>query len=155
MPKSHVPSTRFARDLHIARARRAIEQLIRAVELVEEEFAAELDALTPGLRESGFNLVHYLAARRYDLRPLQDDLARLGLSSLGHMEPHVQTSLRLVRDALAALAGEPAPDADAQRRSISTPARRCCANTPTRCSAPAATPASWSPCRARRPTTPH
>ena len=110
MSKSRVPPTRISRDLRIARARRAIEHLARAVELVEEEFAAELDALAPRLRESGFNLVHYLAARRYDLRPLQDDLARLGLSTLGHLEPHVHESLRVVREALAALAGEPTPE---------------------------------------------
>jgi hypothetical protein len=34
-------------------------------------------------------LIHYLALRRHDIRRLQEQLAALGLSSLGRMESHV------------------------------------------------------------------
>ena len=40
-------------------------------------------------RDSARNLLHYLALRRRDLRPLQLRLAALGLSSLGRAESHV------------------------------------------------------------------
>jgi pyruvate kinase len=43
--------------------------------------------------ESARNLLHYLSLRRRDLRPLQDQLAALGLSSLGRAESHVKASV--------------------------------------------------------------
>jgi pyruvate kinase len=51
------------------------------------------------------NLVHYLALRRHDLRPLQRRLMRRGLSSLGRLESRVLPTLDAVLVALAALAG--------------------------------------------------
>jgi len=54
-------------------------------------YAARL--LRPGSRESACNLAHYLALRRFDLRPLQQALARNGLSSLGRSEAHVLGTL--------------------------------------------------------------
>jgi len=44
-------------------------------------------------RDSARNLLHYLALRRHDLRPLQLRLAALGLSSLGRAESHVLTTV--------------------------------------------------------------
>ncbi len=44
-------------------------------------------------QDSAVNLSHYLALRQLDLRPLQADLAPLGLASLGHCEGHVLPSL--------------------------------------------------------------
>ena len=47
---------------------------------------------------SALNLAHYLALRRRDLRPLQDRLADVGLSSFGHGEAHVLANLdRVIR----------------------------------------------------------
>ncbi len=46
--------------------------------------------------QSAINLSHYLALRERDLRPLQEKLARTGLSSLGRAEPHVYASLNSV-----------------------------------------------------------
>ena len=60
-------------------------------------------------RESVRNLLQYLAFRRRDERPLQDELARLGLSSLGRAESHVLASLDAVLLPLAAMAGQPIP----------------------------------------------
>ena len=40
-------------------------------------------------KQSATNFLHYLALRQHDIRPLQERLARLGLSSLGRSESHV------------------------------------------------------------------
>lgn len=85
------------------RTARALEALRRAALDAEAEFAAEILAAHPTMRESARNLVHYLAVRRHDLRDLQETLARLGLSSLGRMEAHVMASLEAVIAALHAL----------------------------------------------------
>ena len=50
----------------------------------------------PSNRASARNLVHYVVLRRVDLRGVQEDLARLGLSSLGRCEAHVMGSLDTV-----------------------------------------------------------
>ena len=52
------------------------------------------------------NLLHYLALRSHDLRPLQHELAVLGLSSLGRVESHVLASIDAVLRALRSLDGE-------------------------------------------------
>lgn len=53
------------------------------------------------------NLAHYLAMRRTDLRPLQERLARLGLSSLGRAETHALANLDKVIGILHRLVGRP------------------------------------------------
>jgi pyruvate kinase len=47
-------------------------------------------------RESAENLLHYIALRSRDLRPLQLRLARMGLSSLGRAESHVLAAVDAV-----------------------------------------------------------
>ena len=42
------------------------------------------------------NLLHYVALRRHDIRQLQQDLAAIGLSSLGRTESHVRASIGAV-----------------------------------------------------------
>jgi len=67
-------------------------------------------------RDSARNLLHYLALRRRDLRPLQLRLASLGLSSLGRAESHVLATVdavlgvlhRLVQRAWQPASGETA-----------------------------------------------
>jgi pyruvate kinase len=56
-------------------------------------------------RRSAQNLAHYLALRRHDIRQLQSQLARLGLSSLGRTESHVLTAVQTVYHVLNALLG--------------------------------------------------
>lgn len=73
----------------------------------ESRSAALLDRVHPNHRASSHNLVHYLALRRRDLRPLQLRLARLGLSSLGRAEAHVLASVDAVLDVLHHLTGRP------------------------------------------------
>ncbi|MDR3472069.1 MAG: pyruvate kinase [Devosia sp.] len=55
------------------------------------------------------NLAQYVALRREDLRPLQQQLMWRGLSSLGRLESRVLPTLDATLAALAALAGRPAP----------------------------------------------
>jgi len=50
--------------------------------------------------KSARNLLHYLALRRIDIRPLQERLMLQGLSSLGRAEPHVLASVDAVIDSL-------------------------------------------------------
>jgi pyruvate kinase len=66
-----------------------------------------------GRRHSLENLHAYLALRSHDLRPLQQGLARLGLTSLGHAEPHVLPTLDAVLNNLLMLNGLP-PDPEVQ-----------------------------------------
>jgi pyruvate kinase len=59
--------------------------------------------------ESQRNLLHHIALRNHDLRPLQHELAVLGLSSLGRVESHVLASIDAVLAARHSLDGTP-PD---------------------------------------------
>ncbi len=90
---------------------RPIEALRHAAAELERERAAEVARCAPDARDGARNLLHYVAVRRHDLRPLQDDLARLGLSSLGRMEAHVAATLAAVHRALRSLACD-APASD-------------------------------------------
>jgi pyruvate kinase len=74
---------------------------------MEDEFADKLEGLSETHRRSARNLLHYLALRRRDLRPLQERLAALGLSSLGRAESHVAVSVDAVLKVLHCLASRP------------------------------------------------
>jgi pyruvate kinase len=63
---------------------------------------ADLDL---SFRESARNLLHYLALRRHDLRPLQMRLAALGLSSLGRAESHALATVDAVLGVMRQLCG--------------------------------------------------
>lgn len=95
-----------AGETRLARAKHGVEELRRAALAAEAEFDSECARVSPSMRESARNLAHYLAIRRHDVRPLQDQLARVGLSSLGRMEAHVMASLNAVLQVLHTLLGE-------------------------------------------------
>jgi pyruvate kinase len=65
-----------------------------------------LEEVHANYRDSARNLLHYLALRRRDLRPLQLRLAALGLSSLGRAESHVLATVDAVLDVLHRLVGD-------------------------------------------------
>ena len=67
------------------------------------------DDCNPDALASLQNFAAYLAVRRRDIRELQRDLHRLGLSSLGRLETHVLDSLVSVAAILADLAGQIGP----------------------------------------------
>ena len=71
-----------------------LSRLHRQVLDTEGEFSAEIEAVPQRRRGSARNLVHYLALRRHDIRPLQVELSALGLSSLGRLEAHVLASIQ-------------------------------------------------------------
>jgi len=100
------PSSRFAS----ARLDPLIERLreIRR-ELSESEttFEATRGGIDSSYRKSADNLAHYIGLRRRDIRPLQQELAELGLSSLGRAEAHVMATLDAVLAAVHAVAGRP------------------------------------------------
>jgi pyruvate kinase len=81
-------------------------------------FEDELSALDDETKASAQNLLHYVAFRRNDLRSLQEELSRVGLSSLGRAEAHVMANLdALLRvlsllDETAQIAETPAPLVD-------------------------------------------
>jgi pyruvate kinase len=84
-------SGRDLEQLH-ARLTDLRQQLVRW----DRRLAPQTDALPDTARRSARNLIHYLAFRREDLRPLQEALASCGLSSLGRTESHVLASLEAV-----------------------------------------------------------
>jgi pyruvate kinase len=73
----------------------------------EQHFARELDHVHLCHLESARNLSHYVSLRAHDLRQLQTDLGRLGLSSLGRLESHTLATLDAVLAVLHKLGGKP------------------------------------------------
>ncbi len=90
----------------------ALEELRRGCVLAEREFAEALSTVLPLHHASARNLVHYVALRRHDLRDVQEELTRRGLSSLGRSEAHVLDSLDAVLDVLRDLDGAPNTGSD-------------------------------------------
>jgi len=72
----------------------------------EKALASELDKVLPEYHLSARNLAHYLTLRSVDLREVQEQLARLGLSSLGRSESHVLANLDKVLGLLHRLTGQ-------------------------------------------------
>jgi pyruvate kinase len=81
--------------------------LRRAMQDKAAVHAQALSGIDPAQAASAANLLHYLALRRFDLRPVQEQLAWLGLSSLGRSETHVLANLDKVLGILHRLAGRP------------------------------------------------
>ena len=63
--------------------------------------------VTPSITSRTGGERHLCVARAVDLRPLQDRLARLGVSSLGRAEGHVRATVAAALRACEALAGRP------------------------------------------------
>ena len=70
------------------------------------ELAHTFERAHPSHRQGAANLVDYLTLRHHDMRPVQEALAELGLSSLGRAEEHVVTSIERVLVALQGLTGQ-------------------------------------------------
>lgn len=108
-PGERFSSLELSRSLRIERALRGVEQLRRHAIELESELAEVLQQTSPLCRESAYNLAHYLAVRRADIRLLQRELSQLGLSSLGVIEAHVLASLNVVLQTLYALSNRSVP----------------------------------------------
>ena len=79
--------------------------LRRQMTTLADRHADRLAAIDPAHQAGARNLLHYLALRSGDLRPLQLELSRLRLSSLGRAEPHVLASIDKVLGLLHRLSG--------------------------------------------------
>lgn len=95
------PPTEVCEDLI-----RQLESLHRSIEQQVVPSKAALSGLSSDRQHSAENLLYYLALRSRDLRPLQDRLARLGLSSLGRLEAHVLPSINAVLRNLYLMSGQ-------------------------------------------------
>jgi len=76
-----------------------IYRSMKDAERKAEKIAAEVH---PDQKRSVLNLVHYLALRRENLRPLQDYLHDAGLSSLASSESHMLRQVQVVLQRLGA-----------------------------------------------------
>lgn len=101
MPQANIELLQVLRDLRLA---------------IKNEAAGRIDAWRGAIEREAFassavNLAHYLAFRHHDLRAVQRELMRHGLSSLGRLEGRVMITLDCVEAVLAALVeGKPAPE---------------------------------------------
>ncbi|MDJ1371118.1 pyruvate kinase [Gulosibacter molinativorax] len=92
------------RILSLAEIAGTIRSLLQQLEEAEQAATMLIEAVLPEHRASARNLVHYVAIRQGDLRPLQRSLAAYGLSSLGRMESMVRSWLLTVLETVSALA---------------------------------------------------
>jgi pyruvate kinase len=104
----------------------ALLELTRDMRSLAQENRPLLAHVATQNQTSATNLLHYLALRGHDLRPLQEQLARLGLSSLGRIETHALSGVLTVTQLLATLSrrklpalGKPPCQAPAGRRLLS------------------------------------
>jgi pyruvate kinase len=83
-----------------------LSQLRESMLLRAQAMAPALIRVDPKFRGSAHNLAHYLALRAHELRPLQEKLAWVGVSSLGRSETHALANLDKVLGILHCLTGQ-------------------------------------------------
>jgi len=88
-------------DAAVAELRGLLDDVLQLRDYVVQNAIRELERYQPYYPDGQFspsalNLAHYLALRRQDLRPLQDRLVEVGLSSFGHGEANVLANLNRV-----------------------------------------------------------
>ncbi len=89
------------------------EETLKTQKLCAEEWKPHIHKRD--FLDSAKNMGAYIGLRRHDLRHFQEQLAALGLSSLGRTEGHVLANLDAVIHALGALTGTPAEPAAISR----------------------------------------
>ncbi|HZZ77019.1 MAG TPA: pyruvate kinase [Gemmataceae bacterium] len=95
---SHAETTPDEQSLvHVHKSLQALHERIVAF---EQSMASVLDHVHSDRQDSARNLLHYIGFRRDDVRELQEDLAALGLSSLGRAEECLLSSVQRVLDLL-------------------------------------------------------
>jgi pyruvate kinase len=83
-------------SVHVHRLIDQISSLRSGLLGLERDCASQWSELSPAGAASARNLMHYLALRGHDIRDLQEQLAALGLSSLGRAESGVLANLDAV-----------------------------------------------------------
>ena len=92
--------------LHLDEPFQEISALRDEMLRMENSFREHTGSLADAHRDGAKNLLHYLALRRHDIRPLQEKLALFGLSSLGRCESRVLANLDAVMNVAANLIGQ-------------------------------------------------
>ncbi len=82
--------------------RDAVERLYQNLIAAEQGAGKIIAGVHPKQKKSATNLIHYLALRRENLRPLQDELHVAGLSSLASSESHILRQVKAVLQRLGA-----------------------------------------------------
>ena len=90
----------------LVQLRTAVDSIYQKMKNAEQQAQDIIARVHPKQQKSIANLIHYLALRREDLRPLQDNLHDEGLSSLASAESHI---LRQVQAVLQRLGKKIAP----------------------------------------------
>jgi pyruvate kinase len=103
--KETVTSTAIPKQAKLDELIKRLSEIRLALAESESVFETRDDRIDPTYLKSARNLAHYIALRHYDIRPLQEKLAELGLSSLGRAEAHVMATLDAVLAAVHGLAG--------------------------------------------------
>jgi len=105
-------------NIDIKRLGDQLKSIAERARALESKYAKDLAAVHPEYRDGARNLVHYLALRKSDLSELQEDLAALGLSSLGRAERNVMGSVQAVGAALKKLGHDTDYAPDQQRATL-------------------------------------
>ena len=90
----------------LAQSFQALSSIREEMLRMEHRFAEQTKPLAEAHRDGAKNLLHYLALRRHDIRPLQEQLALFGLSSLGRCESRVLANLDAVLNVTGRLTGK-------------------------------------------------
>ncbi len=70
-----------------------LNAILKRVDHEEEMMRTILDDIHPGYYKSARNLIHYHTLRRQDLRSLQKELKKLGMSRFANAQGHIKASL--------------------------------------------------------------
>ncbi len=73
----------------------------------EAEYNQLIESVHPNYRYSARNFIRYLKLRTYELRPLQEQLSAMGLSSIGHSERYVLANIENILYFLHLYVGRP------------------------------------------------
>jgi pyruvate kinase len=93
-------------ELELEKVSSALNEIRAEMFEAVERFRPDWSEIPSQRRRSAQNLLHYLALRKRDLRPLQDQLAALGLSSLGRAESQALANVQAVLDLVRQLASK-------------------------------------------------
>ena len=108
----------MANSVDVQRVSNQLKSIYERALEVEASYANELALVHPKFKHSAENLVHYLALRETDNRGLQEDLAVLGLSSLGRADRNVIASIEAIQGALSGAAAARIRDGSCDRSSL-------------------------------------
>lgn len=82
-----------------------LKKVLRRLDKFEKKYSKQLSKVHPDNYLSALNLIHYIALRSEDIRPIQIRLGKLGLSRLGRSEKHVLGSILALRHTLRSQLG--------------------------------------------------